>query len=108
LHLASEITRVEADGLLRNLLRSGDLGVTLRDQIAASVLDALQKATDIKTTLPPVAQPSATLQKALFQDDGADQMSLVLNGQLQFTEAQSQQFANQLKQRLAAQGPASQ
>ena len=108
LHLASEITRVEADGLLRNLLRSGDLGVTLRDQIAASVLDALQKATDIKTTLPPVAQPSATLQKALFQGDGADQMSLVLNGQLQFTEAQSQQFANQLKQRLAAQGPASQ
>jgi hypothetical protein len=108
LHLASEITRVQADGLLRNLLRSGDLGITLRDQIAASVLDALQKATDIKTTLPPVAQPSATLQKALFQDDGADQMSLVLNGQLQFTEAQSQQFANQLKQRLAAQGPASQ
>jgi hypothetical protein len=108
LHLASEITRVQADGLLRNLLRSGDLGVTLRDQIAASVLDALQKATDIKTTLPPVAQPSATLQKALFQDDGADQMSLVLNGQLQFTEAQSQQFANQLKQRLAAQGPATQ
>jgi hypothetical protein len=39
-----------------------------------------------------------------FQDDGADQLSLVLDGQLQFSDAQIQQFAAQLKQRLAAQG----
>ncbi len=103
LNLASEITRVEADAFLRSSLRTGDLGVTLRDQIAASVLSALQKAGDFKTTLPPAAQ-SATLQKAVFQDDGADQMSLVLDGQLQFSDEQTQQFAAQLKQRLAAQG----
>jgi len=102
--LASELTRVQADGLLRNLLRSGDLGVTLREDIAASVLSALQKGADLKTALPPVAQQSATLQKAQFQDDGANQLSLVLDGQLQFSDEQTQQFAAQLKQRLAAQG----
>lgn len=104
LALASEITRVQADGLLRNQLRSGDLGVTLRDETAAAVLSALQKGADLKTTLPPVAQQAATLQKAQFQDEGADQLSLVLDGQLQFSDEQTQQFAAQLKQRLAAQG----
>jgi len=104
LHLASEITRVEADGFLRNLLRSGDLGATLRDQIAASLLSALQKGTDLKATLPPVAQGSATLQKVQFQDAGASQLNLVLDGELQFSDEQTQQFAVQLKQRLSAQG----
>src|SRR5208283_710104 len=78
LRLVSEINRVNADGLLRDLLRSGDLGVTLREQIAASLLPALQT--------------------------GADQLSLALNGQLQFSDEQTEQFAAQLKQRLSAQG----
>ena len=104
--LVSEITHVEATGPLRNSLRSGDLGATLRDQIAASLLTALQKSADIKSTLPPVAQQSSTLQKAQFQNAGADQLSLVLDGQLQFTDDQTKQFAAQLKQRLSAQAPA--
>jgi hypothetical protein len=103
-HLTPEITRVEAEGLLRQSLRA-DLGATLRDEIASSLTSALARSTDLKTTLPPVAQPSATLQKAAFQDEGADQMSLVLDGQLHFSDEQAQQFAAQLKQRLAAQGP---
>jgi hypothetical protein len=104
LGLVSEITRVEAGGFLRDSLRSGDLGATLRDQIADSLLSTLQKGTDLKTTLPPAAQPSATLQRAQFQDAGADQLNLVLDGQLQFSDEQTQQFAAQLKQRLSAQG----
>jgi len=104
LHLVSEITRVDASGFVRDSLRSGDLGVTLREQIAASILSALQMGTDLKATLPPAAQKSATLQKARFRDDGADQLSLVLDGQLKLSDEQTQQFAAQLKQRLSAQG----
>jgi hypothetical protein len=104
LGLISEISRVDADGLLRDLLRSGDLGATLRDQIAASLLSALQKGTDLKATLPAAAQESATIQKAQFQSAGADQLSLVLDGQLRFSDDQTKQFATQLKQRLSAQG----
>ncbi|HMD17783.1 MAG TPA: hypothetical protein VKH18_14050 [Terriglobales bacterium] len=104
LHLVSEITRVDASGFVRDSLRSGDLGANLRDQIAASLLSALRMGTDPKATLPPAAQKSATLQKARFQDDGADQLSLVLDGQLQLSDEQTQQFAAQLKQRLSAQG----
>ncbi|MGD0469509.1 MAG: hypothetical protein ABSA54_14110 [Terriglobales bacterium] len=104
LGLVSEITRVDASGLLRDLLRSGDLGATLRDQIAASLLAAAQKGADLKTTLPPAARESATIQKAQFQDAGAGQLSLVLDGQLQLSDEQTTQFATQLKQRLSAQG----
>jgi hypothetical protein len=104
LALASEISRVQADGLLRDLLSSGDLGVTLREQIAASLLSALQKSANLKATLPPAAQNSATLQKAEFEDAGSDQLTMILDGQLQFSDEQTTQFAAQLKQRLAAQG----
>jgi hypothetical protein len=103
LGLVSEITRVDASGFLRDSLRSGDLGVELRQQIAASLLSALQKGTDFKAMLPPVAQQSATVQKAQFQDAGADQLNLVLDGQLQFSDQQTQEFAAQIKHRLSAQ-----
>jgi hypothetical protein len=104
LRLASEITRVEADGFLRNLLRSGHLGETLRDQIAASLLSALQKGADLKATLPPAALGSATFQRVQFLDAGAGQLNFVLDGQLQFSAEQTQQFGAQLKQRLSAKG----
>jgi len=104
LGLVSEISRVEADRFLGDMLRSGDLGDTLREQIAASLLSAMQKGADLKATLPPPAQDLATIQKAQFQDAGADQLNLVVDGQLQFSDEQTQQFATQLKQRLAAQG----
>jgi len=103
LTLTPETTRVQAEGFLRNSLRTGDLGTTLRDQVAAAILVALVKGSDLKTILPPVAQQSATLQQVEFQNAGADQMNLILNGQLQFTDEQTQQFAAQLKQRLSAQ-----
>jgi hypothetical protein len=104
LTLAPKITHVKADGQLRTSLRSGDLGITLRDQIAASILSALHKAVEFKKTLLPVAQQAATMQKARFQNDGSHQMSLVIDGQLQFSDEQAQQFVAQLKQHLAAQG----
>jgi len=104
--LTSEITRVEAEGFLRDLLRSGDLGATLRDQIANVLLYAMRKTADLKAGLPPVAQ-SAVLQKAEFQDAGADQLNLVLGGRLEFSEEQTKQFAAQLKQPLAAESAAS-
>jgi hypothetical protein len=104
LSLVSEIDHVKAEGALRNSLGSGDLGVMLREQTSAALVSALQKGADFKATLPPTAHESATLQKAQFEDSGANQLSLILDGQLQFSDEQAKQFAAQLKQRLSAQG----
>jgi hypothetical protein len=84
-------------------LRSGDLGVTLREGIAESILSVLRQTAEQRNTLPPVAKESVSLQKALFQSMPGDQLNLILDGQLQFSDEQTTQFAAQLKQRQSAQ-----
>jgi hypothetical protein len=106
--LSSAITRVQAEGFLRNSLRSGDLGANLREQIAASLLSIVQQATDFKTTLPPTAQLSATLQKIQFQDAGADELGLIIDGSVQLSDEQAKQFAVQLRQNVSARSNAAQ
>jgi hypothetical protein len=103
LHLASEFGRVVADGLFRESLLSGSLGDTVREQVAAALFPAIVTSANLKATLPPVAQESATLRKAQFQDAGAGQLRLVLDGQLQLSDEQTKQFASQLRQPMSAQ-----
>jgi hypothetical protein len=102
LHLASEFGRVDADGVFRESLLSGSLGDTVREQVAAVLFPAMQNAANLKSTLPPVAQDSAIFRKAQFQDAGAGQLRLVLDGQLQLSGEQTKQFAAQLKQPISA------
>jgi hypothetical protein len=103
LRLAPEIGHVEADGSLREMLSSGALGGVLRDQIAATILSALQRGTDLKAGFAPAAQGLASLEKAQFQEQGGGRLSLDLEGRLQFSEEQGKQVAAQLKQRVSAQ-----
>ena len=103
--LTPEIIRVDAEGILRTSLRTGDLGIELRDQIASSLLDALQKTSAVKATLPAAGQQSAAIKKVQFQDSGADQLSLVVEGQMQLSEDQTKLFAAQLKQNVTARAP---
>jgi hypothetical protein len=105
-HLDSEITRVEAQGFLGNSLRSGDLGVTVREQIAETLLSTLRQGINLKGSLPPVAQGLAIVQKAQFQEAGPHELTLVLECQLQLSADQTQQFAAQIKQSLTAKGAA--
>lgn len=100
LHLASEFGHVEAEGLLRESLLTGSLGDTLREQIAVPFHAAMQKAADL-AALPPVAKESASIRKAQFQDAGAGQLSLVLEGHLQLSDEQAKQFAAQVKQPIS-------
>jgi hypothetical protein len=102
LGLVSAIGRVDADDFLRQALLSGSLGTTLREQVSAVLLSAMQKGVGLKATLPPAAQDFATIQKAQFQDASVGQLSLVLDGQLQLSDEQENQFVTQLKQRLSA------
>jgi hypothetical protein len=60
------------------------------------------KAADLKAALPPAAPGSGTIRKAQFQDAGAGQLRLVLEGQLQLSDEQTKQFVAQLKQPLSA------
>ena len=107
LHLVPEIGHVEADEVFRESL-TGSLGATLAGQVSNLVFSAMQKGADLKATLPPAARNVVTIQKAQFRAGGAGQLRLVLDGQLQFSEDQTKEFAAQLKQQLSAQATAPQ
>lgn len=62
----------------------------------------LGKGADLKLLLPPAAGQSAMMGKAQFRQT-AGRLSLMFEGQLDFSDEQTKQFASQLKQRLSAQ-----
>jgi hypothetical protein len=99
LGLDSEILRADSTGSLRNMLRSGDLGDNLRQQIAATILAVLRQAANPDSVLPVSAKENLSLQKAQFQNAGSDKLSFRLNGELQFSDEQAKLFADQLKHR---------
>jgi hypothetical protein len=104
LGFSSEISRVEADRMLRDMLRSGELGETMREGIAAALLDIMKRGADLKSALPAVAQEKAMLEKAEFEEAGAGLLNLVVEGRMEITDEQVAQFKAEMQQRLAAQG----
>jgi hypothetical protein len=100
LRLVPEVGAIEADGSLGELLRSGALGATIQEKVQAAILNAMQKGTDLSATLPPAAQPYATIENAAFKNAGADRLIVVLDGQVRITKEQVQLLAKQVKERL--------
>ena len=100
LRLIPELGPVQADGSLGELLRSPPVAAMLRDKMQAAIQNAMQKAANLTATLPPVAQPYATIQSATFQDTGGGNMALVLDGRVHITKEQVQQLSKQLKDRV--------
>jgi hypothetical protein len=104
LKLVPEVGRVEAEGPLGELLRSGSIGASLREKITKALLSAMQKGTNFKATLPPAVQDYATIEDARFQDVGSGNLGVVLDGRIQISNEQIKLLANQLKERLSSQG----
>ena len=104
LRLVPEIGRIEAEGTLGELLRSGPIGAALREKITRALLSAMQKGTNFKATLPPAAQDYVTIQNAQFQDGGSGNLDVVLDGEIRISNEQLKLLANQLKERLSSQG----
>ena len=102
LHLVTELGHIDADEVFRDSLTTRPLGAALLGHISQLVLSAMQKGTDLKAILPPAAREALTIRKAQFQAGGAGQLRLVLDGQLRFSEEQTKEFAEQLRQQLSA------
>jgi hypothetical protein len=103
LRLLPEIGRVDAEGLVGSLLRSGSLGETLRDKITESVLSTVRQGGDFKATLPPAAQGFATLQHVHFQGTGSGKLSVVLEGEIRVPNEKVAGLTSELKGRSPSQ-----
>jgi hypothetical protein len=103
LQLKTDFDRIDTNGMMADSLRSGDLGSDLREKVTQAFLTAMRPATDLKTELPP-ALGGSTLETAKFEDVGAGDLALMLEGQAQLSEEQAKSLVSQLNQTLAAEG----
>jgi hypothetical protein len=102
LTLLPETRRIDAQGLVGELLRSGSLGETLRDTITQSLLFALRRGGDFKATLPVTAQGYATLRHAQFQGTGSGQLMAVLDGEIRVSNEVATALIAELRGRASS------
>ncbi len=95
LQLGAQIERVDAAGLVGDLLRSGALGAELRDKVAASILAIIQLGADFKSALPAGARSYTVLHRAQFQ--GTSKLLLVLEGDIRVSDEQVAALTSELR-----------
>jgi hypothetical protein len=101
LRLEPEVGRIDADGPVGELLRSGQFGARLREKIARTLLSAMQKGTNFKATLPPAVQDYASLDRARFADGGGGVLDVILDGQIHISDQQVKELTNEIKERVS-------
>lgn len=103
LRLVPEMKRIDAEGLVGELLRSGSLGETLRDEIRESLLSVVRRSGDFNTTLPPAAKGSTKLERAKFEGTGSGKLMVVLDGEIRVSDERATSLTSELKERSASQ-----
>jgi hypothetical protein len=99
LRLSAKIDRIDAEGLVGDLLRSDALGSALRDRVSDLVLSALQQGSDFKAALPAGARSYATLQRAKFQGTGSGKLLAVFDGDIRVSNENLAAVTRELQER---------
>jgi len=94
--LAAEVRKIDADGSLGELLRSGSLGDSIREKIAASIESAIRKSANLKSVLPAEMENVAVIQTVQFADGGAGRLWLAIGGEVRLSAEQMRDVAKKL------------
>jgi hypothetical protein len=94
--LSSEVLRADADGSLGELLRTGSLGATVRDKIAASIQKAVRKGVNLQSILPASLENLAAIRGVEFSDGGNGQLRLSIRAEARLPAEQFQLLNKQL------------
>jgi hypothetical protein len=94
--------RIDAEGLIGELLRSGSLGDAVRDAVAQSVLSAVRQGGDFKVNLPAAAQGYAALRHAQFVGTGAGRVITVLDGEIRVSNEKATALTSELRGRSSS------
>jgi hypothetical protein len=79
--LTAKVRKIDADGSLGEVLRSGSFGDSIREEIEDSVESAVQKSADLKLALPTQIGDAATIQTVQFADGGTGRLWLTISGE---------------------------
>jgi len=94
--LTAQVRKIDADGSLGQLLRSGSLGDSIREKIAASIESAIQKSADLKSTLPAGMENATAIKTVRFADGGAGRLWLAIEGEVHVSPEQFREAAKHL------------
>lgn len=92
--LTAQVRKMDADGSLGELLRSGSLGDSIREKIAGSIESAIRKSANLKSTLPAAIENAATIRTVQFADGGAGRLWLAITGEVRLPAEQFRRLAN--------------
>jgi hypothetical protein len=88
IRMASQVTDIQADGSLGEVLKSDSLGKTLKDKIASSIESSVRKGLDLKSTLPPTMADAVTLRSAQFASSPEGRLWFSVEGEVHLSAAQ--------------------
>jgi len=95
--LAAEVTSIEADGSLGELLRSGAFADAIREKIRATVVSAIEKSTDFKAAVPPALQEIVSIRRVQFADGGAGRLAVAISAEARIPARQARELLERLK-----------
>jgi hypothetical protein len=97
----AEVRKIDADGSLGELLRSGPFGDSRREKTAASIESAVRKPANLKSTLPAEMESAASMQSGRFADGGAGGLWLTMSGEVRLGAEQFRDAAKKPARRWA-------
>jgi hypothetical protein len=97
--LTAEVRKIDADGSLGDVLRSGSFGDSIREKIKTSVESSIQKSANLKSGLPAGLDDIATLRTIGFGDGGSGRLWLTIGGEVRMSAEQFQGLAKQMVSR---------
>jgi hypothetical protein len=91
--MASEVQKIDADGSLGEVLRSGSLGASVKDKIASVIEASVRKGLDLKSTLPPAVAAAATLRGAQFVNGAEGRLWISVDGEAHIAASRIQSLS---------------
>jgi hypothetical protein len=95
--LRADVSSIEADGQLGEILRSGSFGEALQEKIRKTVADDLEKSARLQEGLPNAVREIAILSGVRFVDAGQGSLGLSVTGEARIGAQQAQALLAALK-----------
>ena len=95
--LTAQVRKIDADGSLGELLRSGSFGDSIRQKMASSIESAIQKSANLKSTLPSTIENVAALQTVQFAEGGAGRLRLTITGEVRLSAEEFRDLTKKLE-----------
>ncbi len=95
--MAAAVKKIDADGSLGEVLRSGSMGASVKEKIATSIQNAIRKSLDLKAALPARVGAAATFESARFVSGPEGHLWISVGAALHLSADEVQALARQMQ-----------